>query len=331
MDRDPQRRISISEGEVGLRSAAGSVGQRMQAASRTARISILSLGGRSAGRSTVELVLVSFIPFLNSLVWFEDSGRRRGAAKAGSLLASLALGAASLIGVAFLGSAIAARRGGGTDEEAWAAIDSAAQSGVVFLAVADGAAACTGTGFVVATDDSRALIATNKHVVWLGSLAAPGSGPATSCTVKLRSGVEIPGQVAGFHRHDAVDLALIVCDRAGLRPLGPIGRFEGVTVGADVAAIGHPEGNEWVMSRGSVEKLHEDMLIQMSAELWHGNSGGPLLDGEGRIIGVNAILFGAAQSQGEKYLAFRADLLLRPEEWECSPDARALLSKVKRE
>src|SRR5205807_10672344 len=97
------------------------------------------------------------------------------------------------------------------------------------------------------------------------------------------------------------DVGLIRLDPAKhhLSPV-PLGQSAAVSVGQPVAAIGSPLGNENTLTVGVVSAIHRSIdaitvrrykvvdAIQTDAPITHGNSGGPLLDARGRVIGINA-------------------------------------------
>jgi S1-C subfamily serine protease len=157
-----------------------------------------------------------------------------------------------------------------------------------------------GSGFVL---DGDGRIATNAHVVTTGSGARLHR--AKSVYVQFGDGNQVPAQIVGADP-DA-DVALLKVDPGGLalRPL-PLGTSEGLTVGAPVAAIGSPFGEPQSLSVGvisatnrSIESLNSGAAgsgdtfaisgaIQTDAAINHGNSGGPLVDARGDVIGINA-------------------------------------------
>lgn len=140
-----------------------------------------------------------------------------------------------------------------------------------------------GSGFVI---DRDGHIVTNQHVV---------SGGGT-ITVMLANGSEYRGRLVGADA--STDLAVVRID-APASALTPIELADSreVAVGDNVLAIGSPFGLDGTVTRGIVSALHRQMkapnnytiadAIQTDAAINHGNSGGPLLDDEGRVIGVN--------------------------------------------
>jgi len=131
-----------------------------------------------------------------------------------------------------------------------------------------------GSGFFVGPD----IIATNFHVVdgtKSGYAKLPGS-PAKYDVVGLVA-VDSPR-----------DLALVKIKGVKGKPL-PLGDSKAVGVGDDVYAIGNPEGLEGTFSTGmvsSVRKRGDDSLIQITAPISAGSSGGPVLNSIGEVIGV---------------------------------------------
>jgi S1-C subfamily serine protease len=150
-----------------------------------------------------------------------------------------------------------------------------------------------GSGFVV---DEEGEIATNAHVVTQGE--GKDITEAREVYVKFADDNQVPAEIVGFDPN--ADVALLrLKERQGLtlRPL-PLGRSSAVRVGEPVAAIGSPFGEEQSLSIGVVSATDRaiDSLtgfatlgaVQTDAAINQGNSGGPLLDGAGEVIGINA-------------------------------------------
>ena len=132
-----------------------------------------------------------------------------------------------------------------------------------------------GSGFVISRDG---LILTNNHVV----------GDARQVRVRFASGVQVDGTVL---RRDALrDVALLRVPVTHDAPL-PI-RAARAEIGEDVYAVGTPvyEANAATVTRGIVSALRDDgrggPLIQSDATIHGGNSGGPLLDRHGNVVGI---------------------------------------------
>ncbi len=147
-----------------------------------------------------------------------------------------------------------------------------------------------GSGFVL---DGDGFIATNTHVVTNGQ----GLSRARQVFVNFADGNRVPARIIGTDPN--ADVALLKVDPRGLSltPL-ELGRLEDLQVGDPVAAIGSPFGEEQSLSVGVVSALDRNIAsltdfgigdaIQTDAAINRGNSGGPLLDAQGRVIGINA-------------------------------------------
>jgi putative serine protease PepD len=147
-----------------------------------------------------------------------------------------------------------------------------------------GSGQAEGSGFVY---DSKGDIVTNQHVV----------DGAQSVTVKFWNGKTYKATVVGTD--SSTDLAVIRVNAPAsqLHPLS-LGNSSGVAVGDGVVAIGSPFGLEETVTSGIVSALHREMRsqtgftiddsIQTDAAINHGNSGGPLLNSGGQVIGVNS-------------------------------------------
>jgi S1-C subfamily serine protease len=149
-----------------------------------------------------------------------------------------------------------------------------------------------GSGFVIS---GKGEIATNAHVVTSGEGAAIRK--AEQVYVRFQDDNQVPARIVGFDPFS--DVALLRIDPKGLtlRPL-PLGSAGDLAVGSPVAAIGSPFGEEQSLSVGVISALDRSIqsltgfatvgAIQTDAAINHGNSGGPLLDAAGRVLGINA-------------------------------------------
>jgi S1-C subfamily serine protease len=153
--------------------------------------------------------------------------------------------------------------------------------------------AAEGSGFVVSGEGE---IVTNAHVVTQGT--TPPLKPADEVYVEFGDGNQVPASVRGTDPNS--DIALLRVDPGGLRlrPLR-IGTAKGLLVGSPVAAIGSPFGEPQSLSVGVISGLERQIdsltpgfsisgAVQTDAAINHGNSGGPLVDSRGVVLGVNA-------------------------------------------
>ena len=171
-------------------------------------------------------------------------------------------------------------------------------SGVVtIIALFGGGEAAQGSGFVVS---QAGYILTNSHVITTAGEASAGETPdaASSVFVEFRDGDRVPARIVGWDLFDDVGVLEVDPGQHALSPV-PLGDSSKVVVGEPVAAIGSPFGNENSLSVGvvsaterSIESLtsNYDLVdaIQTDAPINRGNSGGPMFDARGRVIGINA-------------------------------------------
>jgi S1-C subfamily serine protease len=155
----------------------------------------------------------------------------------------------------------------------------------------DDASGGVGSGFVLNGDGE---IATNAHVVTTGKV--PDLRKARTVYVEFADGNQVEADVKGYDPES--DVALLQVDPKGLtlRPL-PLGDSAKVQVGTPVAAIGSPFSERQSLSVGVVSAVDRSIsgltafqiagAIQTDAAINPGNSGGPLVDPEGKVIGIN--------------------------------------------
>lgn len=169
-------------------------------------------------------------------------------------------------------------------------------SGVVSIKATNERGGDTGTGIVL---NSEGLILTNNHVI--------SEGLSISVSPGKSSNVSRPASVVGADANS--DLALIKVDPSGLglMPLKLVSSSS-VQVGDSVYAIGNPYGLDETLTKGIVSALDREIgapngapikgAIETDAALNPGNSGGPLLNAQGEVIGVNSQIASDASSAG---------------------------------
>jgi S1-C subfamily serine protease len=153
-----------------------------------------------------------------------------------------------------------------------------------------------GSGFVVSRNG---VILTNSHVITTAGETQEGRvSPAKEVYVEFQDGGRVPARIVGYDLFDDVGVLRVDPKAHPLAPV-PLGESSRVVVGQPVAAIGSPFGNESSLTVGVVSATHREIesitskfdlidAIQTDAPINHGNSGGPLFDARGRVIGINA-------------------------------------------
>jgi serine protease Do len=150
-----------------------------------------------------------------------------------------------------------------------------------------------GSGFIVSDDG---YIVTNNHVISAAKTGAGGSAVVESITVTLPDRKEYKARVVG--RDVVSDLALLKIDAKGL-PFVQFGDSTRTRVGDWVIAIGNPFALGGTVTAGIVSAIHRniglggayDRYIQTDAAINQGNSGGPMFDLQGNVVGINTAIF----------------------------------------
>ncbi|BDG03596.1 peptidase [Anaeromyxobacter oryzae] len=143
-----------------------------------------------------------------------------------------------------------------------------------------------GSGVIVSPEG---YVLTNNHVVERGARFRVG----------LLDGREVIAKVVGTD--PSSDLAVLKLDTKDRLPYVPVGRSDDLMIGETVIAIGNPFGLSHTVTTGVVSAVHRNFragdrtlfdFIQTDASINPGNSGGPLLDIDGRLVGVNTAILG---------------------------------------
>ncbi len=158
-----------------------------------------------------------------------------------------------------------------------------------------------GSGFVI---DKAGHIVTNYHVIQ----------GAKSVEVSFSNNESLKARIVGVDPSTDLAVLQVKASSRALTPL-PLGNSDTVKVGDSVVAIGNPFGLDRTVTAGIVSALQRpieapngftiDHVIQTDAALNHGNSGGPLLNAKGQVVGVNSqIETGGTGSQGNVGIGF---------------------------
>lgn len=149
----------------------------------------------------------------------------------------------------------------------------------------------TGSGFII---DKEGYIITNNHVI----------EDATKITVKTSDKKEYTAELVGTD--PLTDLALLKIDPKGAKlKTIPLGNSDSIEIGEWVIAIGSPHGLEWTVTAGIISAKGRnlnagpyDSFIQTDASINQGNSGGPLLNMKGEVVGINSMIYANSQGLG---------------------------------
>lgn len=153
----------------------------------------------------------------------------------------------------------------------------------------------SGSGFIISEDG---YILSNAHVV---------GKTGNKVKTLLNDGTEAEGKVVWSD--ETLDLGLVKINKKGLQPL-PMGDSDALNIGETAVAIGNPLGLDFQRSVtagvisglnrniGEVQGKYMDGLIQTDASINAGNSGGPLLNSEGEVVGINSVKIATAEGLG---------------------------------
>jgi serine protease Do len=146
-----------------------------------------------------------------------------------------------------------------------------------------------GSGFIISADG---YVVTNNHVI-----SAEGRAELESITVTMPDGTEYPAKLIG--RDGASDLAVLKISAPRPLPFVKFGDSRDARVGDWVIAIGNPFGLGGTVTSGIISAVYRatgtgtayDRYIQTDASINRGNSGGPMFDMKGQVIGINNAIF----------------------------------------
>lgn len=174
-----------------------------------------------------------------------------------------------------------------------------------------------GSGVLLLATREGFLIASNRHVVdadsWLN-----GRTLRDSVLLFRKDRGRSRGEIVARHRE--LDLALVWARRAGGEStfVQPIAQFGTAETGQNVFVIGHPQRLFFSLSTGIIMRRHEEKMLQISAPVSPGNSGGPVYDEFGRLLAVVSFKVDRRFNPNAENLNFavRADALLSPTGWD---------------
>ncbi|HEY3399474.1 MAG TPA: trypsin-like peptidase domain-containing protein [Geothrix sp.] len=174
----------------------------------------------------------------------------------------------------------------------------------------------TGTGFVW---DEWGHVVTNHHVITVEN-QGKRIGDVDEVEVTLADGKTYKGRVIGTSFAYDISVLQVFAPLSAMRPV-PIGRSEDLQVGQAVTAIGNPFGLDHTLTKGVISALGRVIgtgyntrilnAIQTDAAVNPGNSGGPLLDSAGRLVGMNTAIAAATGASVGIGFAIPVDTLNR--------------------
>lgn len=181
---------------------------------------------------------------------------------------------------------------------------------VVLVTTDDG----LGSGSLI---DRDGTVLTNYHVIEGFSIVSVLFKP-TQPGAKLSPKDAISAKVIRVNIEKDLALLKLASVPPGVEPI-TFGKLDDVQIGADVHAIGHPKGEAWTYTKGIVSQIradydwsggdrveHRATVIQTQTPINSGNSGGPLLDETGRLVGVNS--FGTREAENLNFAVSVADV-----------------------
>jgi S1-C subfamily serine protease len=181
-----------------------------------------------------------------------------------------------------------------------------------------------GAGMLLYAGADGYLLMTARHVVDAAAFASSGG----HALVAMASGTWASGEVIA--RHKDLDLGLIWLARESgsgefTQPVEP---KRDISEGENVFVIGHPEGLRFTLSTGIISRADQDVL-QISAPVSPGNSGGPVYDDRGNLLGVVTSMVDRNLSPNAENLNFvvRADAVLDADRWNFSGRGRERLEE----
>jgi len=188
----------------------------------------------------------------------------------------------------------------------------------------EGPSAGFGAGVLLEAGPEGYLILTARHVLDESLLNKGGNRALVAMATGTWAGADV------IARHGALDLVLLWMPResgsASFRQ--PVEHDSDIREGEDIFVIGHPQGLRFTLSTGIISRTDRDAL-QISAPVSPGNSGGPVYDNRGNLVGIVTSMVDRGISPNAENLNFavRADAVLRSVGWDFIGDGRRRLEE----
>ena len=182
-----------------------------------------------------------------------------------------------------------------------------------------------GAGTLLQSNDEGYLFITARHVVDGPEFRIAKAG--ARALIAMASGTWATGEVIA--RHKNLDLLLLWIPReSGHAAFAqPLAQVTGIAEGENVFVIGHPEGLRFTLSTGIISRM-DGSTIQMSAPVSPGNSGGPVFDDKGNLVGIVTSMVDKHGDPNAENLNFsvRAEALRELSEWDFAGGGRKHLT-----
>jgi S1-C subfamily serine protease len=180
-----------------------------------------------------------------------------------------------------------------------------------------------GAGVLLQAGPQGYLILTARHVIDESLMSKSASRALVAMASGTWSGADI------LARHQGLDLSLLWVSResgAG-QFVQPVKQGNSISEGENVFVIGHPQGLRFTLSTGIISRSDKEIL-QISAPVSPGNSGGPVFDDRGNLLGIVTSMVDRNMSPNAENLNFavRADAVLQTAGWEFTGDGRKRLA-----
>ena len=185
-----------------------------------------------------------------------------------------------------------------------------------------------GAGVLLEAGPEGYLLLTARHVIDESLMNRGGNRALVAMATGTWAGADVVG------RHKNLDLCLIWLSRetGSASFLQPVLGQGGINEGETIFVIGHPQGLRFTLSTGIISRRDQDAL-QISAPVSPGNSGGPVYDEHGNLIGIVTSMIDRSMSPNAENLNFavRADAVLEPDRWDFQGEGRKRLGQFLKE
>ena len=184
-----------------------------------------------------------------------------------------------------------------------------------------------GAAVLLMADDNGYLLGTNRHVVDVPGLFRFGRDRDRVVVVSDKWDF---AHASVIGRHQQYDLALLWVDhRGGKRFRQPITAYDTIPAGDPIFAVGHPQRLFFTVSNGLISRVDGAGTLQLSAPISPGNSGGPVYDSQGNLLGIVTSKVDQESSPNAENLNFatRADAFLSAANWNFLGQGRERLNR----